>query len=392
MADLVLAQKDPSTAIAATLARYKELTKSVANPAGTTLAPADPRRLHLLALLDLVIQQRALIDFSGKQSLLRFVSDLFIDELAGLWGLDRLPSLPSRTTERFSFATVAPRTIAAGIRVSDGVNLWTVIADTSATADHVDALVECTANGGATNGIAIGQIDNLVDPDLVPGCTGVSNITETVSGRDVEQLEDYRERLRDAPESQSTCGPRTAYEAAAIAASASVADAVALGPDDGGEMAGYPPEPGEIHVLVIEGERDDAGVLISVVPAPGEGVLDAVDAALTPEEVRPLGDHMIIRAPVFSDFDAIVTYFIAESRSESATEIQAAAEEAFAAWLLWQQSAIGRDINPDELRARLVNAGAKRAVVTEPAFTALLRDQSARCVYQFLAYGGVEDD
>ena len=80
-----------------------------------------------------------------------------------------------------------------------------------------------------------------------------------------------RERLRDAPESRSTCGPRTAYEAAAAAASASVADAVALGPDDAIEMAGSPPGPGEVFVLLLEGERDDNGTLISVVPEPGAG-------------------------------------------------------------------------------------------------------------------------
>ncbi len=392
MADPVLAQKDPAAVLAQALADYKAATVSAQNPNGVTLAPADPRRLHLQALLLLLSQQRALIDFSGKQSLLRFVSDLWIDELAALWGEERLPAKPSECTERFHFATVAARTVAEGVRVTDGVNIWRVTADTSATDDHIDAHVECIVTGGATNSVATGQIDTLVDPDLVPGCTGVENMTETISGRDIETLEEFRERLRDAPESRSTCGPRVAYEAAALEASASVADAVALGPDDGGSMSGAAPSPGQVLVLVIEGERDDAGNVISVVPEPSTGVLDAVGDALSPEDVRPLGDQVLRQAPVWSDFDAIVTYYIAESRSDSAADIQVAAQQAFADWLLWQQSAIGRDINPSELTTRLVNAGAKRAVVTEPAFTHLLRDQSARCIYQSLVYGGVEDD
>jgi phage-related baseplate assembly protein len=385
MADPVLAQKDPAIALAEALATYKQVT-------GVALAPADPRRLHLQTFLLLLAQLRQLIDFSGKQSLLRFVSDQWIDELAALWGEPRLPAKPSQCTQRFMFATVAAHTVAAGVRVTDGTNIWTVLADTSATADHVDALVQCTVSGGATNGIAIGQIDTLVDPSLVPGCTGTSNITETVSGRDVESLEDFRERLRDVPESRSTCGPRGAYEAAAFAASASVADAVALGPDDAAEMAGTPPGPGDVLVLLLEGARDATGALTSVVPDPGAGVIAAVAAALSAEDVRPLTDHVVVQAPQWQDFSATVTYYIAESRSDSASEIQAAVQAAFAAYLLWQQSAIGRDINPSELVARLVAAGAKRLVVTEPAFTSLKRDQSARLVAQTLTYGGVEDD
>lgn len=387
MSDPVLAQKDAATVISEALATYKETT-------GVTLAPSDPRRLHLQTFVLLLAQQRSLIDFSGKQSLLRFVSDDWIDILAELWGdsAKRLQALPSQTTERFSFATVAARTVPAGVRVSDGTNIWTVTADTSATDDHVDAPVQCAVNGAATNGIAIGQIDTLVDPDLVPGCTGVSNLTETVSGRDVETLEDYRERLRDIPESRSTCGPRVAYEAAAFDASASVADAVALGPDDAADMAGTPPNPGEVHILLLEGTRDDAGNLLSVVPDPGAGVLSAVSDAASADDVRPLTDKVVTKAPVWSDFTTAVTYYIGKSRSDSASEIQAAVQDAYNAWLLWQQSAIGRDINPSELTTRLVNAGAKRVDIPSPVFTALKRDQSARLIAQALTYGGVEDD
>lgn len=385
MSGPVLAQKDPATVLAEALATYKQQT-------GVTLAPADPRRLHLQALLLLLAQQRQLIDFSGKQSLLRFVSDEWIDDLAALWGEERIPAAPSQCTQRFLFASVAARTIPEGVRVTAGANIWAVVADTSATDDHVDALVRCTVNGGASNSIAIGQIDTLVDPDLVPGCTGVSNLTETVSGRDIEGLEDFRARLRDVPESESSCGPRNAYEAKALVASASVAHAVALGPDDGAEMAGTPPGPGQVFVLLIEGRRNSKGALISVVPEPGSGLLTTVDDALSAEDVRPLTDFVAVKAPQWSDFDAFITYYIARSRSDSAAAIQVAVQAAFDSWLLWQQSAIGRDINPSELVARLVMAGAKRVEVTEPVFTSLMRDQSARLLTQSLTYAGVEDD
>jgi phage-related baseplate assembly protein len=385
MSDPVLAEKDPAVMLAAALAKYEEVT-------GVTLAPGDPRRLHLQAFVLLLAQQRSLIDFSGKQSLLRFVSDEWIDILAELWGEERIAAAPSTCTERFNFATSSPRTIPAGVRVTDGTNIWTVTEDTSDTASFIDAPVECTVTGKATNGIAIGQIDTLVDPSLVPGCLSVENTTETISGRDIEELEDFRERLRSVPESRSTCGPRTAYEAAALEASANVADAVALGPNDAGFMAAYPPGPGEVHICIIKGERDADGDLESVEPEPDSGLLTEVEEALSAEDVRPLTDSVTVKAAEFVDYDTVVSYYIARSRSKQATQIQSDVEDAYDAFQLWQQSKIGRDINPSELVTRLVNAGAKRVVVTDPAFTALQRDEAARLSYSALVYLGVEED
>lgn len=385
MSDPTLAEKDPATVLAEALARYKETT-------GVTLAPADPRRLHLLAVILLLAQQRALIDFSGKQSLLRFTSDEWIDELAALWGEERLPAAASECTQRFTYGESTAHTVPAGTRVTDGTNLFEVVEDTSETGLTVDATVRCTETGSSTNGIAIGQIDTLVDPDELPGVVSVENITATSEGRDIESLEDFRTRLRSVPESRSTCGPRIAYEAAALEVSPTVADAVALGPDDAEEVASYAPGPGEVFVLILEGTRDTDGSLLSVVPEPDDGLLGEVEEALSAEDVRPLTDSVTVQAPLWEDFDCIVTYYIARSRSKTAAAIQVAVEEAYAEYLLWQQSKIGRDINPSELTTRLVNAGAKRVVVTSPSFQALLRDQSARLSYSFLGYGGVEDD
>ncbi len=385
MSDPTLAKKDPATVLAEALALYKLQT-------GITLAPADPRRLHLQTLLLFLAQQRELIDFSGKQSLLRFVSDEWIDELAALWGEVRLPALSSQCTQRFNYATIEPHTVAAGVRVTDGTNIWRVLEDFSSTADYLEVLVECDTLGSATNGIAIGQIDTLVDPDELPGCLSTANTTETSKGRAIESLEDFRERLRGEPEARSTCGPRNAYKAAALEASSTVADAMVLGPNDALYVVSYSPNAGEVFVIILKGERDDDGVLTSVVPDPDSGLIAEVLAALSAEDVRPLTDLVFVLEPIWEDFDCVATYYIARSRVASAASIEVAVQEAFDAYLLWQQSKIGRDINPSELTARLVNAGAKRVAVTEPAFAELKRDQSARCTYQLLVYGGVEDD
>ena len=58
----------------------------------------------------------------------------------------------------------------------------------------------------------------------------------------------------------------------------------------------------------------------------------------------------------------------------------------------WQTGEIGRDVNPSELIRRMVEAGAKRAVVTKPDFTAVPPSTVARLGKVSVTYGGMEDD
>ena len=44
-------------------------------------------------------------------------------------------------------------------------------------------------------------------------------------------------------------------------------------------------------------------------------------------------------------------------------------------YTLWQDTRLGRDINPDELRERLYHTGIKRIVLREPEFLALRNDE-----------------
>jgi hypothetical protein len=307
--------------------------------------------------------------------------------LAALWGEQRIPP-PSQCTERFSFAT-RPRARSRGVRVSDGINIWEVDGDTSNTGTYVDALVKCTSTAAPRTGSRRAD-RHLVDPPTsVPGCTGVSNTPRRCRAATPSSSRTSASACATRPRAESTCGPRVAYEARRRS--------VELGRRRGSARARrrrrdgrHAPAPGEVHILLLEGERDDAGVLTSVVPEPSSGVLAAVTRVYARGR-SAARRHVITKAALFVDFDSIVEYYIAESRSTRPRH-PGAVQTAYAAWLLWQQSAIGRDINPSSCASRLVNAGAKRTVITEPAFEALMRDQSARCVYSVLIYGGVEDD
>lgn len=377
MADIVFVETDAETILARVLTRYKDLS-------GNTLQPADPRRLFLQAIVYELSVAFAGINFAGNQNLIRNVSDLFIEGLAALWGTAaaRRGALKSQTTLRFTTSGIdgATYTVAAGKRATDGTHLWSVKETTvsAVSATYVDAVAECTVAGAASNDVVPGQIDTLVDD--IPGISAVTNTVTTSGGRDVEALEDYRQRIRDIPESSSVAGPRVAYEALAKGVEG-VEDAVALGPYDASDIGGTVPDPGEVHVLIMESGAE----------TPSAGLITDVETALTDETVRPLCDYVIVRAPSFVSFNIGLTYYVARSRAAQQSEIDDAVDAAVESYKSWQRK-IGRDINPSELIYRIIQAGAKRVVLTEPAYTAIMRDECSRLAYETVTSGGIEND
>jgi phage-related baseplate assembly protein len=207
-----------------------------------------------------------------------------------------------------------------------------------------------------------------------------------------ETLEAYRARLQTSAEETSTCGNRLAYEAAAKAVSKEVIDARAVGPGDGALTVGSAPSAGSVDLLIIKGSRDPEGNVISAEPEPDSPLITLVNAALQDEQVKKLTDSLTVKAPAYYDISPSVTYYIAKSRIGYVDEIKAAVEKAFDDWCVWQQAKIGRDVNPSELTARLVNAGAKRVAVSSPAYHAVHIDEVTRVGYSSFYYGGIEDD
>ena len=72
--------------------------------------------------------------------------------------------------------------------------------------------------------------------------------------------------------------------------------------------------------------------------------------------------------------------------------ITKAVDTAVEGYRLWQRSKPGRDINPDELIARMRNAGAKRVELETPVFKRLTDTQIARETSVAMTFGGVEDE
>lgn len=363
--DIQFCDTDPTTAQTEAVAAYEAIT-------GLSLAAGNPERLFLEAVAVILAQQRYLIDWTGKQNLLAYASGDYLAHLGAFYGCDRLAATAATVTLRFS--TDAPHgyavLIPAGTRATpDNALVFATQATATIVAGetYVDVIAICTTVGPVGSGFVAGQINKLLD--VLAGVTAVANVTTSYGGADEEDDDRYRARIRLAVEAFSTCGPEGAYQYHARSASPSILDVAAVSHDPG-EVTVYP--------LCTGGE------------IPTATIIAAVATALGSSKVRPLTDIVQVRPPEVVTYDVKATWYLAESASGQAAVVTAAVETAKAAYLSWQRGALGRDIDPSELTARIKAAGVKRVVVDGPAYARLEPWQVAVAGAVEVVFGGME--
>lgn len=182
-----------------------------------------------------------------------------------------------------------------------------------------------------------------------------------------ESDEDMRRRLQIALEAFSTAGPSGAYIFHALSADARVLDASATSPD-----------PGDVVVSVLS--RTGSG-------AAGAGLLAAVNAALSNEDVRPLCDNVIVQSAEIVTYAIEATiYFLPGPDAETVLAASQAAVEAYAT----AQHRLGLDIAISGLHAALHQPGVARVDLTSPsANIAISVTQASYCTGITLHDGGV---
>lgn len=341
---------------------------------GRKLYPADPVRLFLLSIAQIIVQQRVALNQSAKQNLLRYAVGDYLDHLGALVETERLGASPAMTTVRFYLSVPLAETvlIPAGTRVSPGNELFfatATVGEIKPGALHVDLAVSCLTPGAAGNGFIPGQVNTLVDP--LPWIDRVENITESSGGTDREDDDRYRERIYTSPERFSVAGPTGAYEYWARTANKDISDVLVWSPA---------PVEVEIRVLMQGGEL------------PTSEVLEAVGNTLSSDRVRPLTDKVTVLAPDVVSYDIDMTYWIDSRNAADAVNIQAKVQQAVETYISWQKARIGRDIIPSELIRLVMNAGARRVAVTSPAHTVVSKTQVAVAGKSTVTYGGLEDD
>lgn len=348
-------------------AKYQELTGDK-----LSLEDADPLKLELDTIAYLFYSCAMYIDSAAKQNNLKYSTGAFLDNYAAGLGMTRQEPLPAKCTIRFTLSEVQAEdyTIPEGTRCSSDDDLF-FASDTDAVIPagntYVDVPCTCTSPGVGGNGYSVGAINVLVD--TLPYVSEVSNITVPEGGSDIEDDEAFAERIFYRPSIYSTAGVEDAYIYHAKSASPLV-----------GEVQVFSPEPCEVNVVFC---TKDGSV-------PSSALISQVQSYLNDKSRKPLCDHITVSAPDTVTYNIEVTYYVDDADRSRATDIQASVADAISSYEKWQKGAVGRDINPSRLNKFIMDAGAKRCVITQPVFTAVDVDELPVLGTVSVTYGGVE--
>lgn len=337
----------------------QEVITTVEQQTGYTLAPADPRRtfLETLAYYIGLIQKQQ--DTTGKMNLLFFSKEDYLEHLAALLDVERLPASFAGAKIKATLSTPLNYnvTIPAGIRITAGDEIYfsitsPIVIEKGTT--EAQGTVKCTVAGTVGNGYVEGQINKIVDN--LPFLVNIQNTETTTGGEDAESDEALRERTRQAPESFSTAGPDGSYIFWTKTASPAIID-----------VAVYSPTPGVVHIrpLLEDGEL------------PNGQLIQDIEKILNEKNRRPLTDKVEVLEPEQVEYNINVKYYINSNDAEQENTLKEAVEKSIKEdYVLWQKSALGRDIDPNQLVYFMRGAGAGRIEVTEPVYTEIIKDTS----------------
>lgn len=322
-----------------------------------TLDEADPRRKFLQAIAYVLFLISNNIDFTGKQTLLSYATDFYLDHIGNKKRVPRLKAQYATTIMRFSSNAPQQFTIAKGTLVSINDIYFQSISDVIVSAGDVsvDIPFQASEAGTEANGYLPGQITEIVEPDKIPYVYSAVNITKTANGSEIEDDDAYAERIQLAPEGYSNAGPSGAYEYFAKTASQRIIDVKARQISPG--VVG-------IYALMEDGDF------------PSEEEKNLILNSCNDKSVRPLTDKVEVHDPDVVYYDSAVTYYIADNVKKD--ETIKSVEEAFYDYITWQKSAFGRGIDPSELYARLQVAGAKKITVTPNDYVKIKECQVAK--------------
>lgn len=366
--DISFVDTDTETLVNSLIKSYELFT-------GRTLYPADPTRLFILWIADIIIQERVIINESAKQNVPRYAEGEYLDSIAEIFkDAYRLEAEAAKTTFRFNLSTALPtqQLVPQGTRVTvDGEITFETTENLYIEAGNLygDVSAVCQTVGTTGNGFVPGQITQIID--LFPYFESVENITTSAGGAEEEEDEAFYERMRESMESFSTAGPAGAYIYHAKTASPQVADVSAISTESGVV---------DVRVLLKDGELPDTEVL------------EAVEAELSADKTRPLTDLVTVSAPEIVQFNIDLTFYIPKPSTNSAAIIEQDVQSAVDEYVKWQTEKMGRDINPSYLISLLMKTGIKRVEVVSPVHAVVDDNKVASLQNSNVINGGIEDE
>ncbi|MBR9880789.1 MAG: baseplate assembly protein [Gammaproteobacteria bacterium] len=185
----------------------------------------------------------------------------------------------------------------------------------------------------------------------------------------LESDEDLRLRAQRAFEGLSVAGPRGAYVFHALSADGRVADATAISP-----------APCEALVTVLSRLGDGTA---------DQELIDTVTAALSAEDVRPVGDRLTVQSARIVGYSVEAVLYLYPGPEQE--PILAAAQAALDAYVSTQRR-LGRDIRLSAVYAALHVEGVQRVELVSPAADVVLDEtQAAHCTGTNVSIGGSDE-
>lgn len=227
--------------------------------------------------------------------------------------------------------------------------------------DGAQAVMLAYAGGADLDQIAANyNVERLVldpgDPDAIPPVAPT-----------LESDTALRRRVQLSFEGFSTAGPIGAYVFHALGADPDVLD-----------VAVDSPAPGEVVVTILS--RDGDGTASA-------GLLSAVDAVLSSDDVRPLTDDVTVQAATIVEYTVTASLTILTGPDGSV--ILAQAQAALAAYIAETQR-LGRDVTRSGLFAALHQPGVQNVTLTAPAADVVIAaDEASFCTATSVTLGGV---
>lgn len=302
---------------------------------GDILYPGDEKEILLRTVQAIAISVMAKCDAAMRMDTRQYAQGEYLDIYGDKRNCARIEATAATATVQIVFrANGYAQTIPAGTELTaDGVVLYHLTEDIEQTggAQTITTTIECSEAGTVGNGLANNaQMQFIQTNDAIQS---VYTTSEATGGQDEEDDEDYRERIGIQGLATVTTGPHDQYEAAAEAVSSLILDAKSMNDD-----------PGEVGIYLIL----DSG-------ADSETMIQAVQDALSPKDVRPLNDevHVYVASTVAYTLHVSVYYPAGLNISDAITE-------AIAEYKDWQENTVGRAFNPSKLTAALYQLGATR--------------------------------
>lgn len=314
---------------------WEAMIENYVEAGGDILYPGDEKEMLLRAVQADIVQVFAGVDNALRMQTLKYAVGDYLDILGEQKGCERIQAAAATadiiiTTNAIGEAS----TLAAGTTMTaDGSVFYQLTEDVSLTGyqETLTATIQAVKTGAEGNGLLAGVQMALAKTNAA--VNSIITSTEATGGKDAEDDETYRERIREYGFASVTTGPSTAYEALAKSVSSQIVDAKAI----------YI-SAGNITVYLLLSTQTGAAALIQT-------VIDTLSDA----DKRPLTDHVTVTQATDVPYELKLQYTY-----PSDTSIADAISAAVSEYQEWQDNTIGQAFNPDRLMALAYQAGATR--------------------------------